>query len=145
MNATDIAAALDYRDRRGFRRLLALVAAVDEAAAYDRIEAARRLWCACRAIDGTHAEAYLADWLSRPLDSIKRREVEERFILLTGKHSWVLTNQALSLLRLIYRQPCTDNAGRSWRRVCASTRWCGGGYPRRPRSCPAGGGASRRR
>ena len=27
--------------------------------AYDRVQAARRLWRACRAIDGTHAEAYL--------------------------------------------------------------------------------------
>ena len=27
--------------------------------AYDRVRAARRLWRACRAIDGTHAEAYL--------------------------------------------------------------------------------------
>ena len=27
--------------------------------AYDATEAARRLWCRCRAIDGTHAEAYL--------------------------------------------------------------------------------------
>ena len=35
------------------------VPAGGEAAAYDRIEAARRLWRACRAIDGTHAEAYL--------------------------------------------------------------------------------------
>ncbi len=30
-----------------------------EAAAYDRIAAARRLWRSCRSIDGTHAEAYL--------------------------------------------------------------------------------------
>ena len=35
------------------------VPAGGEAAAYDRIEAARRLWRACRAIDGTHAEDYL--------------------------------------------------------------------------------------
>ena len=35
------------------------VPAGGEAGAYDRIEAARRLWRACRAIDGTHAEDYL--------------------------------------------------------------------------------------
>ena len=43
------------------RAFLAMPAAPagGEAAAYDRIEAARRLWRACRAIDGTHAEDYL--------------------------------------------------------------------------------------
>ena len=35
------------------------VPAGGEAAAYDRVQAARRLWRACRSIDGTHAEAYL--------------------------------------------------------------------------------------
>ena len=35
------------------------VPAGGEAGAYDRVEAARRLWRACRAIDGSHAEAYL--------------------------------------------------------------------------------------
>ena len=35
------------------------VPAGGEEGAYDRIEAARRLWRACRAIGGTHAEAYL--------------------------------------------------------------------------------------
>ena len=56
-------------------------------------------------------EHYLADWLSRPLDSIERREVEERFILLTENHGWAIANQAISLLRSIYRRPCVDNAG----------------------------------
>ena len=56
-------------------------------------------------------EHYLADWVSRPLDSIERREVEERFILLTENHGWALANQAISLLRSIYRRPCVDHAG----------------------------------
>ena len=34
-------------------------AASTAAGTYDRTEAARRLWRSCRAIDGTHAEAYL--------------------------------------------------------------------------------------
>ena len=54
---------------------------------------------------------YLADWLSRPLDSIERSEVEERFILLTENHGWALANQAISLLRSVYRRPCVDHAG----------------------------------
>ena len=56
-------------------------------------------------------EHYLADWLSRPLDTIERREVEARFIILTENHGWALANQAISLLRSIYRRPCVDNAG----------------------------------
>ena len=56
-------------------------------------------------------EHYLADWLSRPLDSIERREVEERFILLTENHGWALANLTISLLRSIYRRPCVDNEG----------------------------------
>ena len=56
-------------------------------------------------------EHYLVDWLSRPLDSIERREVEERFILLTENHGWALANLTISLLRSIYRRPCVDNAG----------------------------------
>ena len=43
---------------RAFLAMPALPAGGEEGA-YDRIEAARRLWRACRAIDGTHAEAYL--------------------------------------------------------------------------------------
>ncbi len=35
------------------------VPAAETADSYDRTEAARRLWRRCRAIDGTHAEAYL--------------------------------------------------------------------------------------
>ena len=46
-----------------------------------------------------------------PLDSIERREVEERFILLTENHGWALANLTISLLRSIYRRPCVDNAG----------------------------------
>ena len=43
------------------RAFLSLPAATAAAASdsYDRMEAARRLWQRCRAIDGTHAEAYL--------------------------------------------------------------------------------------
>ena len=48
--------ALD--EARAFLAMPALPAGGEEGA-YDRIEAARRLWRACRAIDGTHAEAYL--------------------------------------------------------------------------------------
>ena len=43
---------------RAFLAMPALPASGEEGA-YDRIEAARRLWRACRAIGGTHAEAYL--------------------------------------------------------------------------------------
>ena len=45
-------------EARGFLSLPAMPAPVGPDT-YDRTEAARRLWRRCRAIDGTHAEAYL--------------------------------------------------------------------------------------
>ena len=35
-------------------------------------------------------EHYLADWVSRPLNAIERREVEARFTLLTRNHGWAI-------------------------------------------------------
>ena len=35
-------------------------------------------------------ENYLADWVSRPLNAIERREVEARFTLLTRNHGWAI-------------------------------------------------------
>ena len=56
INAPTLRAALDEA-----RAFLARppVPAADPGGAYDTTEAARRLWWRCRAIDGTHAEAYL--------------------------------------------------------------------------------------
>ena len=54
--APTLRAALD--EARAFLALPAAPAA-GEGDAYDATEAARRLWRRCRAIDGTHAEAYL--------------------------------------------------------------------------------------
>ena len=51
----------------------------------------------------------LSDWLKRPLDSITRKDVEDRFNLITGKHGWSAANQTLSMLRSIYRRPCVDH------------------------------------
>ena len=56
IGATSLRPALD--EARAFLAV-PTVPAGGEAAAYDRVQAARRLWRACRAIDGTHAEAYL--------------------------------------------------------------------------------------
>ena len=55
-SASTLRAALD--EARAFLALPAASAA-GEGDAYDAGEAARRLWQRCRAIDGTHAEAYL--------------------------------------------------------------------------------------
>ena len=54
--APTLRAALD--EARSFLALPAAPAA-GEGDSYDATEAARRLWARCRAIDGTHAEAYL--------------------------------------------------------------------------------------
>ncbi len=58
-----------------------------------------------------YAELYLGDWLSRPLDSITRRDVEGRFRLLTERHGEMPANQCLSFLRSVYRRPCVDFEG----------------------------------
>ena len=57
------------------------------------------------------AERYLGDWLSRPLDSITRREVEARFNRITVDHGWSPANHAMSLLRSVFRRPCVDLEG----------------------------------
>ena len=51
------------------------------------------------------------DWLSRPLDTITRRDVEARFHVLTDRHGWAIANHATSLLRSAYRRPCVDHQG----------------------------------
>ena len=51
----------------------------------------------------------LGDWLKRPLDTVTRQDVEDRFNLITGKHGWAAANQTLSMLRSIYRRPCVDH------------------------------------
>ena len=51
----------------------------------------------------------LADWRKRPLGSITRKDVEDRFNLITGKHGWSAANQTLSMLRSIYRRQCVDH------------------------------------
>ncbi len=56
INAPTLRAALD--EARAFLALPASPAAASDAP-YDATEAARRLWRRCRAIDGSHAEAYL--------------------------------------------------------------------------------------
>ena len=42
------------------------------------------------------AKHYLRDWLSRPLDSITRRDVESRFNQITADHGWSPANHAIS-------------------------------------------------
>ena len=53
----------------------------------------------------------LSDWLTRPLDTITRRDVEARFNLITEERGWATGNQTLSMLRSIYRRPCVDHEG----------------------------------
>ena len=53
----------------------------------------------------------LGDWVKRPLDAITRQDVEDRFNLITERHGWATGNQAMSLLRSVYRRPCADHEG----------------------------------
>ena len=52
---------------------------------------------------------FLGDWLSRPLDTITRREVEARFHLVSERRGWAVANHIISLLRSVYRRPCVDH------------------------------------
>ena len=51
----------------------------------------------------------LGDWRSWPLDTITRRDVEERFHVISERHGWAVGNHAISLLRSVYRRPCVDH------------------------------------
>ena len=91
----------------------------------------------------------LADWRKRPLDSITRKDVEDRFNLITGKHGWSAANQTLSMLRSISTvasasttKACAIRSSCGWPRAGASTASGGGGYRPRPRCCRAGARAS---
>ena len=57
------------------------------------------------------AKRYLGDWLTRPLDTLTRRDVETRFNRITSDHGWSPANRAMSLLRSVYRRPCVDHEG----------------------------------
>ena len=55
---------------------------------------------------------HLGDWRRRPLDSITRRDVEERFNRLSRDNGWAPANRSIALLlRSIYRRPCVDLEG----------------------------------
>ena len=58
-----------------------------------------------------YTDLYLGEWRSRVIDAITRRDIEERFRLITERHGAVPANQALSFLRSVYRRPCVDHEG----------------------------------
>ena len=58
-----------------------------------------------------YVNRYLSDWLGRPLDTITRRDVEDRFIRISTHHGGTTANHTISLLRSIYRRPCVDLDG----------------------------------
>ncbi len=51
------------------------------------------------------------DWLNRSLDAIDRRDVEAHFHRVTERHGWATANQAVSMLRSIYRRSSIDHEG----------------------------------
>ncbi len=52
----------------------------------------------------SHRDLHPRDWLSRPIDSITRRDVGAYFNRLTAEHSREVANHTISLLRSMY--PC---------------------------------------
>ena len=51
------------------------------------------------------------DWLARSLDAIDRGDVEARFHRVTERRGWATANQAVSMLRSIYRRSSIDHEG----------------------------------
>ena len=51
------------------------------------------------------------DWLARSLDAIDRSDIEARFHRVTERHGWATANQAVSMLRSIYRRSSIDHEG----------------------------------
>ena len=52
-----------------------------------------------------------ADWTERPLGAIARRDVEARFLQVSKRRGRTVANQAISMLRSVYRRPCVDFDG----------------------------------
>ena len=53
----------------------------------------------------------LGDWLDRSLEIIERRDIEQRFQLLSEKAGGVQANNAMKMLRVLYRRQCIDHEG----------------------------------
>ena len=93
-------------DRAGARAMPVLADAFDDYLAANPDRAPRTVFLYRQVV-----RLYLDDWLARPLDAIARRDVEDRFNRITANHGWAAANQAISLLRSIYRRPCVDRQG----------------------------------
>ncbi len=59
----------------------------------------------------TNLRVCFGDWLSRSLDAIDRGDVEARFHQITERRGWATANQAVSMLRSIYRRSSIDHEG----------------------------------
>ena len=53
----------------------------------------------------------LASWLARSLDTISRKDVEQCFNRLSAEAGWVQANNAVKMLRALYRRQCVDVQG----------------------------------
>ncbi len=59
----------------------------------------------------TNLRVCFGDWLSRSLDAIDRGDIEARFHQITERRGWATANQAVSMLRSIYRRSSIDHEG----------------------------------
>ena len=53
--------------------------------------------------------SYLKDWHNKPIDTITRTDVQERFNTISKENGPYAANRTIGLLRRIYRAPCADN------------------------------------
>ena len=75
----------------------------------DYLAANPGLKASTRSLYSSQMRYCLGDWLSRPLDSITRQDVEARFHQITDRHGWATGNHAISLLRSVFRRPVVDH------------------------------------
>ena len=52
---------------------------------------------------------YLGDWQNKPIDTITRTDIQERFNLVSRKNGPYPANKLIAVLHSIYRAPCAEN------------------------------------
>ncbi|WP_460018634.1 tyrosine-type recombinase/integrase [Magnetospira thiophila] len=54
-------------------------------------------------------DRYLGDWQNKPISSITRSDIQDRFNSISRQHGPTPANRVMSLLRSVYRSPCAED------------------------------------